>query len=65
MAYQCESCREVYESEESLEVFKDVPVLAWKEEDEGMRLSGECPLCGGMVFPMEDKLPETKTAMAS
>ncbi|MDD5677075.1 MAG: hypothetical protein PHW60_03665 [Kiritimatiellae bacterium] len=65
MAYLCESCREVYESEESMAVFKDMPVLDWKEDAEGMRLSGECPLCGGMVLPTEDKLPETTTAMAS
>lgn len=64
MAYQCESCREVYESEESMEVFKDMPVLDWKEDGKGMQLSGECPLCGGMVLPMADKLPETKTVMA-
>lgn len=57
MQFKCEGCDEIFEDETSLEVFADIPALVQKPSHDGITFCGECPLCGGTVYPMEEELP--------
>ena len=57
MQFKCEGCGEIFENEDSLEVFADIPAVVQKIGHDGITFCGECPLCGGIVYPMEEELP--------
>ena len=57
MQFKCERCDEVFVNEDSLAVFSDVPVLTERNDNNGITYCGECPLCGGIVYPMEEEIP--------
>ena len=57
MQFKCERCDEVFVNEDSLAVFSDVPVLTGGNGRDGTTYYGECPLCGGTVYPMEEEIP--------
>jgi len=57
MQFKCEGCNEVFVNEDSLAVFSDVPIFTGKNDRNGSTYYGECPLCGGTVYPMEEELP--------
>jgi len=57
MQFKCERCDEVFVNEDSLAVFSDVPILTGGNGRDGTTYCGECPLCGGTVYPMEEELP--------
>ncbi|GEM_PF-3990389 len=57
MQFKCDGCGEVFENETSLEVFADIPPVVKNIGHDGITFSGECPLCGGIVYPMEEELP--------
>ena len=57
MQFKCEGCEEVFVNEDSLAVFSDVPALTGRTGQDGTTYCGECPLCGGIVYPMEEEVP--------
>jgi len=57
MQFKCERCDEVFDNEDSLAVFSDMPALTGINGRDGTTYYGECPLCGGTVYPMEEELP--------
>lgn len=57
MQLKCDGCGKTFEDETSLEVFADIPAVVQKIGHDGITFCGECPLCGGIVNPMEEELP--------
>ena len=57
MQFKCGGCGEIFENETSLEVFTDIPAVVQRIGHDGLAFRGECPLCGGMVSPMEEERP--------
>lgn len=65
MQFKCERCDKIFDNVDSLTVFTDVPVLTMQTDEDGLTLSGECPLCGGIVYPVEDEIPTILAAAAN
>ena len=52
-AFKCDNCGRVYGSEEELDhVFPDIPRLLDRIGPGGMVPSGECGVCGALVYPV-------------
>ena len=64
MALKCDGCNEVFDNEDSLAVFTDMPELTKRIGNDGITLCGECPLCGGLVQSIAEELPHRKRPAA-
>lgn len=55
MSFRCEECSQVFDNEDSLAVFADMPGFTGRIGRDGST-SRECPLCGGIVRSLDEQL---------